>query len=175
MNDSGAIIPAAASSEVTSESLCPVIYAFKKETAAVMMEYLGKVILRLTSVPKQTKNTHKHKYNKTHTRKSTDLVVVVAACSERGAGPAPARQVYPVAQPAARNRRHAAARPGDNTHYLRRILGKSKIRILSIVLKWQFEHSGFRRGARCCMGAPRGNGFLFAPLGAGSPQLPCSV
>ena len=30
-----------------------------------------------------------------------------------------------------------------------------------------FNSSGFRRCAKCCMGAPRGNDFLFAPLGAG--------
>ena len=33
-------------------------------------------------------------------------------------------------------------------------------------LKWQFQLSGFRCGAECCMGAPRGHDFLFAPLGA---------
>ena len=34
-------------------------------------------------------------------------------------------------------------------------------------MEWAFDPSGFRRGAKCCMGAPRGNDFLFAPLGAG--------
>ena len=33
------------------------------------------------------------------------------------------------------------------------------------------QHSGFRRGAKCCMGAPRGTDFLFAPLGAGRQTL----
>ena len=39
-------------------------------------------------------------------------------------------------------------------------------------LKWPFAHSGFWRGAKYCMGAPRGNDFVFAPLGAagGEPQ-----
>ena len=30
-----------------------------------------------------------------------------------------------------------------------------------------FDSSGFRRGAKCCMGAPRGIYLSFAPLGAG--------
>ena len=32
------------------------------------------------------------------------------------------------------------------------------------------EHSGCRRGAKRCMGAPRGNDFACAPLGAGGRQ-----
>ena len=52
-------------------------------------------------------------------------------------------------------------------HYPRRILGKSKIRILTQRGQKAFDSSEFRRGAKCCMGAPRGNDFLFAPLGAG--------
>ena len=33
---------------------------------------------------------------------------------------------------------------------------------------YKLRHSGFRRGAKCCMGAPRGNDFLLASLGTGS-------
>ena len=35
------------------------------------------------------------------------------------------------------------------------------------ISKWAFQPSGFGRGAKCCMGAPRSNGFLFAPLSVG--------
>ena len=40
--------------------------------------------------------------------------------------------------------------------------GESKTRILIQRVEWSFQLSGF------CMGAPRGNDFLFAPLSAGS-------
>ena len=33
-----------------------------------------------------------------------------------------------------------------------------------------FQPSGFRHGAKCCMGALRGDAFLFAALGAGRRQ-----
>ena len=51
--------------------------------------------------------------------------------------------------------------------YQRRILGESKMRILMPRVESGscFQPSGFRRGAKCCMGAPRGNDFLFTPLG----------
>ena len=51
--------------------------------------------------------------------------------------------------------------------YPRRILGKCETRILIQSVEMAFEHSGFRRGAKGCKGAPRGNDFLSAPLGAG--------
>ena len=38
-------------------------------------------------------------------------------------------------------------------------------------LNGPFDSSGFRRGAKCCIGAPRGNDFSFAPLGAGNFAL----
>ena len=40
-----------------------------------------------------------------------------------------------------------------------------EMRIRIQAVKWPFEHLGFRRGAKCCMGAPRGNNSSFAPLG----------
>ena len=52
-------------------------------------------------------------------------------------------------------------------YYPRRILGKSTIRILSRAVKWPFDRSRFRRCAKCCMGAPRGNDFSCVPLGTG--------
>ena len=60
----------------------------------------------------------------------------------------------------------------QRTTYPRRILGKRKIRILIQGVEWPFQLFGFRRGAKCCMGTPRGNDFLFGPpLGAGGdPQ-----
>ena len=33
------------------------------------------------------------------------------------------------------------------------------------MIKWPLDRSGFRRGAKCCMGAPRRNDFSCAPLG----------
>ena len=43
---------------------------------------------------------------------------------------------------------------------------KKQMRILIRAIKWPFDSSGFRHGTKCCMGAPRVNGFKFAPLGA---------
>ena len=63
-------------------------------------------------------------------------------------------------------------RGSDRGHATRAVLsGKVKIRILIIKWpfdsEWPFDSSAFRLGAKCCMGAPRGDDFLFAPLGAG--------
>ena len=51
-------------------------------------------------------------------------------------------------------------------HHPRRVLGACEIIPMPRV-EMALQPSGFRRGAERCMGAPRGNGFLFAPLGAG--------
>ena len=37
------------------------------------------------------------------------------------------------------------------------------MRTVSRADKWPFDRSGFRRGAKRCMGVPRGNGFLLVP------------
>ena len=49
---------------------------------------------------------------------------------------------------------------------------KSKIRIPIQTYQMSFDSSGFRCGAKCCMGAPRGSDFLFAPLGAVNASTP---
>ena len=78
----------------------------------------------------------------------------------------------------ARAGRRSACPAGTCTHQLRSrtatramFSGKSKIRILiqrgQKAIKWPFDPSGFRRGTKCSMGAPSGDDFLFAPLGAG--------
>ena len=64
--------------------------------------------------------------------------------------------------------------------YPRRILGKSKIRILSQRYQMApFDSSGFRRGVKCCMGTARGDDFLFAPARRGgrlsSLEFPLSL
>ena len=78
----------------------------------------------------------------------------------------------------ARAGRRSACPAGTCTHQLRSrtatramFSGKSKIRILiqrgQKAIKWPFDPSGFRCGAKYWMGAPRENDFLCAPLGAG--------
>ena len=49
----------------------------------------------------------------------------------------------------------------------RRILGKRKTQNRILRVEMALATLGFRRSAECCVGAARGNGFLFAPHGAG--------
>ena len=63
----------------------------------------------------------------------------------------PAHKQYREGQRAAIGNGYRGQRGRGDT---RRILGKTKMR-----LKWPFQPSGFRRGAKCCMAAPRRDDF----------------